>query len=146
MTAAKALGGGLPVGACVTTPAHGEVLGRGDHGSTFAGAPVTAAAALVALEVIDDADLLASVRARGERFAAGLAELDGVAEVRGRGLMLAAGLEQGLEAAEVSSRALAGGLVINVPAPDTLRFLPPLVIGDAEVDEALSKLAGALAA
>ncbi len=146
MTAAKALGGGLPVGACVTAPAYGEVLGRGDHGSTFAGAPVTAAAALAALEVIDDAGLLASVRARGERFAAGLAELDGVAEVRGRGLMLAAGLEQGLEAAEVSSRALAGGLVINVPAPDTLRFLPPLIIGDAEVDEALSKLAAALAA
>ena len=144
MTAAKALGGGLPVGACVTAPEYGEVLTLGDHGSTFAGAPVTAAAALAALEVIDDPGLLASVRERGERLAAGLAGLAGVAEVRGRGLMLAAGLEEEA-AAGVSARALAAGLVINVPAPDTLRFLPPLTIGDAEVDEALEKLAAALA-
>ncbi|HEX6115512.1 MAG TPA: acetylornithine/succinylornithine family transaminase [Solirubrobacterales bacterium] len=144
MTAAKALGGGLPVGACVTAPEYGEVLTLGDHGSTFAGAPVTAAAALAALDVIGDPELLASVRAQGERFAAGLAGLDGVAEVRGRGLMLAAGLESE-SAAGVSSRALAEGLVINVPAPDTLRFLPPLVAGEAEVDEALEKLGAALA-
>jgi acetylornithine/succinyldiaminopimelate/putrescine aminotransferase len=104
---------------------------------------VTAAAALAALDVIDDPDLLASVRARGERFAAGLAGLDGVAEVRGRGLMLAAGLQEEA-AADVSARALEGGLVINVPAPDTLRFLPPLVIGDDDVAEALEKLEAAL--
>jgi predicted acetylornithine/succinylornithine family transaminase len=145
MTAAKALGGGLPVGACVTAPEYGEVLTLGDHGSTFAGAPVTAAAALAALDVIDDPALLASVRERGERFATGLAALDGVAEVRGRGLMLAAGLASE-RAAEVSARALDDGLVINVPAPDTLRFLPPLIVGDVEVDEALEKLAAALAA
>jgi len=105
---------------------------------------VTAAAALAALEVIDDAELLASVRTRGERFAAGLAGLDGVAGVRGRGLMLAAALEEEV-AADVSARALEGGLVINVPAPDTLRFLPPLIVGEAEVDEALEKLGAALA-
>ena len=145
MTAAKALGGGLPVGACMTTPEYGEVLTLGDHGSTFAGAPVTAAAALAALEVIDSPELLASVREQGERFAAGLAELDGVAGVRGRGLMLAAALEEE-RAADVSARALEGGLVINVPAPDTLRFLPPLIVGDDEVDEALEKLGAALAA
>ena len=143
MTAAKALGGGLPVGACVTAPDYGEVLTLGDHGSTFAGAPVTAAAALAALDVIDDPGLLASVRAQGERFVTGLTGLGGVAEVRGRGLMLAAGLEREV-AADVSARALEGGLVINVPAPDTLRFLPPLTIGEAEVDEALAKLAAAL--
>jgi predicted acetylornithine/succinylornithine family transaminase len=144
LTAAKALGGGLPVGACVTAPEYGEVLTLGDHGSTFAGAPVTAAAALAALDVIDDPELLANVREQGERFAAGLAGLDGVAEVRGRGLMLAAGLADDV-AADVSARSLERGLVINVPAPDTLRFLPPLTIGAAEVDEALAKLKTALA-
>ena len=143
LTAAKALGGGLPVGACVTAPEYGEVLTLGDHGSTFAGAPVTAAAALAALDVIDDAELLASVRALGERFAAGLAELAGVAEVRGRGLMLAAGLEDDV-AADVARRALEGGLVVNVPAPDTLRFLPPLIVDAGQVDEALEKLGAAL--
>ena len=143
-TAAKALGGGLPVGACVTTPEYGEVLTLGDHGSTFAGAPVTAAAALAALEVLEDPDLLASVNERGIRLAAGVAALDGVAEVRGRGLMLAAGLEEE-NAADLSARALEGGLVINVPAPDTLRFLPPLTIDDDDVGEALEKLGTALA-
>ena len=85
ITAAKALGGGLPVGACVTTPELGEVLGRGDHGSTFAGAPIAAAAALAALDVIDDPALLRGVRELGARFMQALAALDGVAEARGRG-------------------------------------------------------------
>ncbi|MGI8462502.1 MAG: aspartate aminotransferase family protein [Solirubrobacterales bacterium] len=145
ITAAKALGGGLPVGACVTTREDADVLTLGDHGSTFAGAPVTAAAALAALEVIDNADLLASVTTLGARFRGGLAALNGVAEVRGRGLMVGARLDEEIVAAEVSSAALERGLVINVPEPDTLRFLPPLVIGEAEVDEALEKLAAACA-
>ena len=75
ITAAKALGGGLPVGACVTTPELGEVLERGDHGSTFAGAPIAAAAALAALDVIDDPALLRRVRELGARFTEGLAAL-----------------------------------------------------------------------
>ena len=145
MTAAKALGGGLPVGACVTTPALGDVLEPGDHGSTFAGGPVGAAAALAAFDVIDDADLLRRVRELGARLRDGLGALDGVDEVRGRGLMVGARLAAGLDAARVAGDALAAGLVINVPASATLRFLPPLVIGEAEVDEALAILSGALA-
>jgi acetylornithine/N-succinyldiaminopimelate aminotransferase len=140
LTASKALGGGLPVGACVTTPEHGEVLGRGDHGSTFAGAPVTARAALAALEVIDDPDLLARVGTLGERLRAGLAELGRVEDVRGRGLMVGATLAEGLDAAEVAARALDAGLIINVPGESMLRFLPPLVIDEDDVDEALSIL------
>ncbi len=145
ITASKALGGGLPVGACVTTPEHGEVLARGDHGSTFAGAPVTARAALAAFEVIDDPDLLARVGARGERLSDGLASLEQVEEVRGRGLMVGASLSEGVDAAEVAARALDAGLVINVPGDSMLRFLPPLVIDEDDVDEALSRLAAVLA-
>jgi acetylornithine/N-succinyldiaminopimelate aminotransferase len=145
ITSAKALGGGLPVGAAVTVPELGDVLGRGDHGSTFAGAPIAARAALAALEVIDEAELLARVRELGRRLLEGLGEVEGVAEVRGRGLMVGATLAGDLDAADVASRALAAGLVINVPGPGMLRLLPPLVIGEHEVDEALARLADAIA-
>jgi acetylornithine/succinyldiaminopimelate/putrescine aminotransferase len=145
LTAAKALGGGLPVGAVVTTPELADVLEPGDHGSTFAGSPVTAAAALAALDVIDDPELLAGVRELGERLRAGLGELEGIEDVRGRGLMVGVTLAVGLDARRVADGALEAGLVINVPGERMLRFLPPLVIGEAEVDEALEKLGRALA-
>jgi acetylornithine/N-succinyldiaminopimelate aminotransferase len=144
MTAAKALGGGLPVGACITAPELGEVLGRGDHGSTFGGGPVAAAAALAAIELIDDEALLARVRELGARLREGLAALAGITEVRGHGLMLGATLAAGLDAHEVAGRALSGGLVVNVPAPGILRLLPPLVIEGRDVDEALDVLDRAL--
>jgi len=145
ITVAKALGGGLPVGACVTTPELGEVLGRGDHGSTFAGAPIAAAAALAALEVIDEPGLLRRVRELGGRFMDGLAELDGVGEVRGRGLMVGVSLADGLDAGEIAARALDAGLILNVPASGMLRFLPPLVIATEDVDSALAILRDVLA-
>jgi acetylornithine/N-succinyldiaminopimelate aminotransferase len=144
MTAAKALGGGLPVGACVTDPEVGDVFEVGDHGSTFAGAPIAAAAALAALEVIDDPTLLRRARELGGRFMAQLGEIDSVAEVRGRGLMVGASLDRGLDAPDVARRALAGGLVINVPGPGMLRFLPPLVIGEDEVETAIQVIRDAL--
>ena len=118
ITAAKALGGGLPVGACVTTPELGEVLERGDHGSTFAGAPIAAAAALAALEVIDDPALLRRVRELGARFMDGLGGLDGVSErprPRPDGRRLAA--RTPATPAAIAARALEKGLVINVPGP-----------------------------
>ena len=144
ITAAKALGGGLPAGACVTTPELGDVLGRGDHGSTFAGAPIAAAAALAALEVIDDPALLRRVRELGARFIEALAALDGVTEARGRGLMVGASLGDGLDAQAVAARALDAGLVINVPSPGMLRFLPPLIIGEEQVDAATEIVARVL--
>ena len=144
MTSAKALGGGLPVGAVVTTPTLGDVFEPGDHGSTFAGGPVGAAAALAALDVLGEAGLLASVRSTGEHFAAGLRSLDGVADVRGRGLMVGLTLAEELDAAAVRDRCLDAGLVINSPGPRMLRFLPPLIVGEAEVDECLAILTGAL--
>jgi acetylornithine/N-succinyldiaminopimelate aminotransferase len=144
MTAAKALGGGLPVGACVTTPELGDVLQRGDHGSTFAGAPIAARAALAALEVIDDPDLLGGVSERGAAFTEGLAAIDGVAEVRGRGLMVGVTLREGLDAPEVARACLEAGLVINVPGERMLRFLPPLLIVEDDVTQALEILRDAL--
>ena len=95
LTSAKALGGGMPIGACVTTPEAGEVLEPGDHGSTFAGGPVASAAALAVLEIVDDPALLRSVRELGAQLREGLLALDGVREVRGRGLMVGVGLEDG---------------------------------------------------
>jgi acetylornithine/succinyldiaminopimelate/putrescine aminotransferase len=144
ITAAKALGGGLPAGACVAAPDFSEVLQPGDHGSTFAGGPLIAAAALAAFEVIDDPELLRRVRELGGRLSQGLEQLDGVEEVRGRGLMLGARLADGFESSEVATRLLDQGLIVNAPAPDTLRLLPPLVIGEAEVDEALAVIGRAL--
>jgi acetylornithine/N-succinyldiaminopimelate aminotransferase len=145
MTAAKALGGGLPVGACVTAPELGDVLQVGDHGSTFAGAPIAAAAALAALEVIDDPALLRRARELGGRFMAALGEIDAVAEVRGRGLMVGVSLTEEVDAPAVARRALDSGLVINVPGPDMLRFLPPLVIGEEEVETAVRVMRDVLA-
>lgn len=144
ITAAKALGGGLPVGALVAAPEMGDVFEPGDHGSTFAGGPVTASAALAALDVLDDKSLLAGARELGARFTAGLAGTPGVEEVRGRGLMVGVTLGDGIDAPTVRDAALEAGLVVNCPGPRMLRFLPPLVIDQADVDEALAKLRTAL--
>ncbi len=137
MTAAKALGGGLPVGACVAAATVGDVFEPGDHGSTFAGAPVSAAAALAALEAIDHPELLRAVRELGARLGGGLGDVGGVAEVRGRGLMVGVSLADGLDAKDVARRALDEGLVVNVSGPGMLRFLPPLTIGAEEVETAI---------
>jgi predicted acetylornithine/succinylornithine family transaminase len=144
MTAAKALGGGLPVGAVVTTPELSEVLTRGDHGSTFAGSSIPAAAALAALDVIDDSGRLERVSSLGERLRTGLARIDGVAEVRGRGLMIGLTLDDGIDATAVAARALDAGLVLNVPGPGMLRLLPPLVISADDVDHGLELISGAV--
>jgi acetylornithine/N-succinyldiaminopimelate aminotransferase len=143
MTLAKGLGGGLPIGALVIGPRLADVFEPGDHGSTFAGGPVAAAAAHAALDVIDDPSLLASVRELGERLAEGLRELTGVREVRARGLMVAADVE--VPAADLVRRALMEQrLIVNATGPATVRLLPPLVVSEAEVDEALARLARAM--
>ncbi len=143
MTTAKALGGGLPIGALVTGERLADVLEPGDHGSTFAGGPAVASGALAALELTDDSQLLARVRELGLRLGAGLERLAHVVSVRGRGLMLACELD--VHAPEVVSRALIEQrLVINATGPTTLRLLPALTIEQDDVDEALARLAGAL--
>jgi acetylornithine/N-succinyldiaminopimelate aminotransferase len=144
ITAAKALGGGLPIGALITAPHLSDVFQPGDHGSTFAGGPVVASAALAALEVTDDHGLLERVRELGNRLRAGLERLPHVVSVRGRGLMLACELD--LPALEVVRRALSEQrLILNATGPTTVRFLPPLILGEAEIDLALRGFAAALA-
>jgi len=144
MTLAKGLGGGLPIGALVIGPKLQEVLAPGDHGSTFAGGPVVSVAAHAALDVIDDEALLAAVRERGEHLKEGLRELPNVVSVRGRGLMVAA--EIAVDAPEIARRALLEQrLIINATGPSTLRFLPPLIVTTAEVDDALARLGALLA-
>lgn len=144
ITSAKALGGGVPIGACITAPVAADVLEPGDHGSTFAGGPVATAAALAVLDVVDDPTLLRAVRERGAQLRAGLEALDGVRETRGRGLMVGVGLAQGIDAAAVGAELLRRGLVVNVPAPDTLRLLPPLVVDSAQIERAVSLISESL--
>jgi acetylornithine/N-succinyldiaminopimelate aminotransferase len=140
ITLAKALGGGLPIGALICGERLADVLAPGDHGSTFAGGPVIAAAAHAALDVLDDPALLARVRELGTLLAESLLELPGVAAVRGRGLMVAADVDR--SAPDVVARALTEQrLVINATGPQTLRFLPPLIIGEAHVRDAVARLA-----
>jgi acetylornithine/N-succinyldiaminopimelate aminotransferase len=139
MTVAKALGGGLPIGALVTGPRLADVLAPGDHGSTFAAGPVVATAALAALELTDDPALLGRVRELGGVLADGLARLPHVRAVRGRGLMLACELD--VPAPALARRALLEQrLVVNATGPDTLRLLPPLTIAEDQIAEALRRL------
>ena len=144
LTAAKALGGGLPVGACVTAPAVGEGLGLGEHGSTFGGGSVAARAALAALEVLSEPSLLASVRDLGKLLERRCVDIDGVEQVRRRGLMVGLGLRDGIDSREVAEAALQSGLVVNAPNPRTVRLLPPLVVAEAEVIGGCDRLAEAL--
>jgi predicted acetylornithine/succinylornithine family transaminase len=138
--AGKALGGGMPVGACVAAPKAADVFEPGDHGSTFAGGPVTARAALAALDVIDSEALLSRVKALGERLVGELSQMSAIADVRGRGLMVGVTLEGERDAREAASACLEAGLVINVPGDGMLRFLPPLVIGEDEMSAGIEIL------
>jgi acetylornithine/N-succinyldiaminopimelate aminotransferase len=142
ITSAKALGGGLPVGALVTGERLADAFVPGDHGSTFAGGPVVARAAIEALEVTAEPGLLAGVVQRGATLAAGLQALPHVLEVRGRGLMLACELD--VDAPALVRRALLEQrLVVNATGPSTLRMLPALTIDGEQVEDALARL-GAL--
>ena len=141
VTLAKGLGNGLPIGALLVREGAAEAIGPGDHGSTFGGNPVAAAAACAVVEAIDDA-LLENVVARGAQLGAGLAELPGIREVRGRGLLLAGLLDR--DAAQVVGECRGRGLLVLTAGPDVLRLLPPLVVSEAEVAEALAVLRGVL--
>jgi len=142
ITTAKALGGGLPIGALITGPGLADVFQPGDHGSTFAGGPIACAAALVALELCSDPQLLSSVSELGERLSGSLAELPFVASVRGRGLLVGAELVPGIDAFELVRRALAEErLVLNATSPSSIRLEPPLIVTAAQIDEAVARLA-----
>jgi acetylornithine aminotransferase len=137
VTLAKGLANGLPIGCLLVADDASRGFVPGDHGSTFGGNPVVCAAALAVCETVDE-ELLAHVRTRGARLAEGLAALPGVSEVRGAGLLLGAVLDR--PAQPVVDAALDAGLVCLVAGPNVLRLAPPLVVGDVEIDLALTTL------
>ncbi len=144
VTLAKALGNGMPIGACW---ARAEVAGAfrpGDHGTTYGGQPLAAAAARATLATMEAEDAPARAAAAGERLASGLRALPGVRSVRGVGLLLAAELAGG-QARAVTAAALARGLVVNAVTATAVRLAPPLLVADDELDEGLGILAAAVA-
>jgi predicted acetylornithine/succinylornithine family transaminase len=145
VTMAKALGNGMPVGACWARSEVAAAFGPGDHGSTYGGQPLAMAAARATLAVMEAEDVPARAQRAGARLAAGLAALPGVHGVRGEGLLLAAELD-GEMAAQVSAGALERGLLVNAVRPDSVRLAPPLLVSDAEIDEALEILGASLTA
>jgi acetylornithine/N-succinyldiaminopimelate aminotransferase len=146
VTVAKALGNGVPIGACWATEEAAAAFEPGDHATTFGGQPLAAAAALATLEVMEAEDVPSRAAAAGERLMKGLHRLQGVSDVRGLGLLVAAELaeEEHEGAASVVSAALAEGLVVNAVTPRAVRLAPSLLVSDGEIDEALAILAGVL--
>ncbi len=136
VTMAKALGNGMPVGACWARAEVAAAFGPGDHGSTFGGQPLALAAVKATLAVMESEDVCRRAREGGARLAAGLATLPGVVSVRGAGLLLAAQLEAPV-AKEAAAWALDHGLLVNPVRPDAIRVAPPLLVRDDEIDAAL---------
>ena len=134
---AKGLANGLPIGALLVADEAAGAFSPGDHASTFGGNPVACAAACAVLDALDD-ELLASVREMGARLSSGLAALPAVTEVRGRGLLL--GCELDRPAGPAVAACLDSGLVVGSAGERVLRLTPPLVVGPAEVDQALAIL------
>ncbi len=141
VTLAKGLANGLPMGALLAGERAAPGFVPGDHGSTFGGNPVVAAAACAVVEAIDD-DLLANVRERGAQLEAGLAALPAVRSVRGRGLLIGAELDRPV--GPVVDACREQGLLALSAGPDVLRLTPPLVVEAAQVAEALTILEGVL--
>ena len=139
MTLAKALGGGLPIGAMLATEEVASVLTPGSHGSTFGGNPVSCAAGVAVFEALLEDGLLENARAMGERLRAGLeavrSRVPAIREVRGRGLIVGAELDRPCR--PVVAAALERGLVINCAADRVIRWLPPLLVSADEIDRAL---------
>jgi acetylornithine aminotransferase len=137
ITVAKALGNGVPIGACLARGEAADVLSAGKHGSTFGGNPLACAAALAVIETMEAGDLLARAAQLGNRMLDGLRQgLDGVAgvvRIQGKGLML--GIELDRECGPLMTQALGQGLLINVTALKTVRLLPPMILTDAEADQ-----------
>jgi len=142
MTLAKALGNGVPVGACLARGAAAELFAPGHHGSTFGGNPLACRAALATCGVLQADKLDARAAQLGEQlldgFTSELGELNGVDEIRGKGLMI--GIELDRPCAELVGLALQEGLLINVTAGKVVRLLPPLTISDAEAAQLIQQL------
>ncbi len=148
MTLAKALGNGVPIGACLASGEAATLFGPGNHGSTFGGNPLACRAALTVLQILERDRLAERAGVLGERLLAGfgarLSGLAGVRQIRGRGLML--GIELDRPCGALVAQALAAGLLINVTAERVIRLLPPLTLTEAEADVLLERLSGLIEA
>ena len=145
VTLAKALGNGVPIGACWARRDVAAAFEPGDHGSTFGGTAIATAAAGAVLPEMVRVDAPALARAAGERLTQALSATSGVKEVRGLGLLLAAELD-GHDAKAVNTALLERGLVANAVTPTAIRFAPPLTVSDGEIDEAMGIFAEVLRA
>ena len=147
VTLAKALGNGLPIGACIAHGVAADALRPGEHATTFGGNPVTSAAALAVLDVIEEQDLLGHVVTRAAQLRKGLADIGArtgaVREVRGVGLLLGVVLD-GVAAADVASACRDERLIVNAVGADVLRLAPPLTLSAEEADIALAILERAI--
>ncbi|MEU6290110.1 acetylornithine transaminase [Streptomyces sp. NPDC015237] len=145
VTLAKGLGGGLPLGATVAFGRAAELLQPGQHGTTFGGNPVACAAGLAVLDTIADEGLLDNVKRQGERIRGGVEALGHplAGHVRGAGLLLGIVLTEPL-APQVQQAAQDAGILVNAPAPDVVRLMPALNLGDDVVDAFLGALPGIL--
>jgi acetylornithine/N-succinyldiaminopimelate aminotransferase len=143
MPLAKGLGSGVPIGAIVVGDKAKDVLGPGNHGSTFGGNPLAMRAGIETLRIMRDDGLLANAAAMGERLHGGLqrelGELPGFREIRGQGLMLGVQLDR--PCGVLLQRAAEAGLLISVTADSVIRLLPPLIVSAAEIDEIVERLA-----
>ncbi|MGA1660830.1 MAG: acetylornithine transaminase [Candidatus Nanopelagicales bacterium] len=143
VTLAKGLGGGLPIGAMVAFGPAADLLGPGSHGSTFGGNPVSCAAALAVLEVIEVDDLLGRVDIVSSRITDIVSDSELVDHVRGRGLLLGIVLTDTV-ATDLEIAARRHGLIVNAVAPDVIRVAPPLVISDADLDDVAARWSAAI--
>ncbi|HYQ70538.1 MAG TPA: aspartate aminotransferase family protein [Gammaproteobacteria bacterium] len=136
ITLAKALGNGVPIGACLAHGTAAEIMQPGKHGTTFGGNPLACRAAIAVLETITREGLVSRAAALGQRMRAGFADtlagLSGVTEIRGLGLMI--GIELDRPCGELVGKALQCGLLINVTAERVVRLLPPLIMTDKQAD------------
>ena len=143
MTLAKALGNGVPIGACLAKGEASELFAPGNHGSTYGGNPLVCAAALAVINTMKKEKLAARSKVLGQTMLAQLkTELEenpAVVDIRGQGLMLAVELDR--PCAELTSLALEKGLLINVTAEKVVRLLPPLIISDDQATEITQKVA-----
>jgi acetylornithine/N-succinyldiaminopimelate aminotransferase len=138
MTLAKALAGGVPIGACLAGP-RADVLEPGDHGSTFGGSPLACGVALAVLGAVESEGLVGHAAEMGEVLEGALRELDGVRLVRGRGLMQAVVFEEPV-ARRFQSRCLDEGVIVNAIDDNTVRLVPPLVISAGEIEQAAVRM------
>jgi acetylornithine/N-succinyldiaminopimelate aminotransferase len=145
VTMAKALGNGMPIGACWARADVASAFAPGDHATTFGGQPLAARAALATLAVMEREQIPERAAHAGTRLTESLQKIDGVADVRGAGLLIAAELAPGIDAKAVAQRCLDSGLVLNAVTASALRLAPPLLVTDAEIDEAAGIIAAAIA-